>query len=164
MIKFLLLISILLASATSHANRMVEVEYLEKMGEHHKNGIEKSKLALSKTQNKEIKKIAKQIITEQTKVKKKLDKLRAKLYSDVIIDKTNINYKNYGLKDLENSTGHEFDNLYLELMENYFKDEIVMTANMLPGLNRKEVHKIAVKIIKNKGNYVYRLEKIKKSL
>ncbi|MBC7537367.1 MAG: DUF305 domain-containing protein [Bacteriovorax sp.] len=162
MIKNLLLIGFILTSTPLLANRKVEAEYLEKMSLFHKDGIENSKIALSKTQNKEIVKIAKKIIVEQTKEKKQLEKLRAKLYSD-IRSSGNINkYPESG--ELKKSMGLEFDKLYLDSMAKQNKYEIMLTSKMLPEIISDEVHHMAVKIVKNKGNEIEKLEKIKNTL
>ncbi|MDD4974563.1 MAG: DUF305 domain-containing protein [Bacteriovorax sp.] len=160
--KILLLISIILTSTSLYANRMTEAGYLEKISQYHENGIEMSKLALNKSKNKEIEKIAKRNIKEQTKELKKIDKLRSTIYSDVIVTKSGNNIQKLG--ELQNRSGKEFDKMYLEMMAKHHRSEILMTSKILPELNRDEVHHIAVKIVKNKGNEIEKIEKIKNSL
>lgn len=160
--KLIVLLSTLLISLPLFANRMVEAEYIEVIGKYHEEGIENSKLALSKTKNKEVAKIARKIIYRQTRDLKKLNKYRSKFYSDIKIseNKTGI----AGLDDLKKATGKNFDKLYLEQLSENHKNQIILTSKMLPEIRRGEIHHMAVKIVKNKGNDVYKIEKIKNSL
>ena len=64
--------------------------------------------------------------------------------------------------DLEKLPGNIFDKKYLELIEENHKTEILITSKMLPELSTNDVHHLAVKIIKEKGNELDRIEKIKK--
>lgn len=158
----LLIISLLLASAPSYANRMVEAEYIVKISQHYDDVIEKSKLALAKTQDIEIEKVANKFITAHLKEKRQLEKLRLKLYSDVIVPETSKTRPD--LERLQKFSGKELDQLYLELMTKHFRDAIVMTSSMLPEIKRLKLRHMAIKMIKNKGNELEKIEKIKKSL
>jgi putative membrane protein len=160
--KNLLLISIILTSTSLYANRMSEAGYLEKISQYHENEIEMSKLALSKSKNKDVEKMARKMIKEQTKEIKKIDRLRSTIYSDVIVTKTSNNIPGFG--ELEKTSGKEFDKKYLEMIAAHHRSEILMTSKILPELKRDEVHHIAVKLAKNKGNELEKLEKIKNSL
>ena len=160
MLKKLLIMCILLISTISYSSRMAEIEYLEKISQYHKLGIEKSKLALDKTKNSDIKKLASKIIKTQVKEQRQLHKLLALLYSDAGPLKDNTIKLNSN--DLEKLPGNIFDKKYLELIEENHKTEILITSKMLPELSTNDVHHLAVKIIKEKGNELDRIEKIKK--
>ena len=160
--KKLIAISILMASTILYAGRMAEVEYIEKINQYHEEGIEKSKLALLKSHNKEVEKIAKEIINDLTKERKQLEKIRAELFSDIIIPRKD--KSGGGLKNLENKSGSEFEKYYLESMNQSYKDQILLSSKVLPELDHLEVHHMAIKIVKNKGNEITKIEKIKKSL
>ena len=157
-----LFLCFLMTSAFSYANRLLEAEYLEKINLYHDEGIEKSNLALNKTQNNDVKKIAKKMIRDQSNEREQVRKLRMKLYSDIkTTESRGLDQKTNELKVL---TGKAFDKMYLELMAQNHKEEILITGKMLPEINRAEVHHMAIKIAKNKGNEIDQIEKIKKSL
>lgn len=151
-----------LASSFLYASNVVEVKFLEKISKYHDAGIKKSKLALMKSKNIEVEKIAKKFVTQQTSERKKLLKLRAKLYPDIVITESDNNIP--GLKELEKVSGTEFDKLYLESMAMQYKNEILITSKMLPELDRAKVHHLAIKILKNRGNEIEKINKIKNKL
>ena len=151
---------IFLISTTSYSSRMAEIEYLEKIAQYHNLGIKKSRLALDKTKNAEIKKIAFKIINTQTKEQRQLRKLLALLYSDAGPLKNNTIQLNS--IDLAKLSGDDFDKKYLETIIENHKAEILLTSKMLPELSTNKVHHLALRIIKAKGNELDRIEKIKK--
>jgi len=139
---------------------MAEIEYLEKIRQYHNFEIEKSRLALDKTKNAEVKKLASKIISNQTKEQRQLRQLLALLYSDAGPLQDNIIKLNSN--DLAKLSGVDFDKKYLEIIGQNHKAEILLTSKILPELLRNDVHRLAVKIVKEKGNELDRIEKIKK--
>jgi uncharacterized protein (DUF305 family) len=159
--KAILVLGIFLASISAYADQVTEAEYMTKMSALLDEGIAMSKIAMGQTKNKKIKKIAEKIVKDE-KEKKRFEKLRAKYYADVIVSETQSKTAedSVALK----STGSQFDKDYLELMTKKHKEEILLTSKMLPGLERRSVHHMAVKLVKKKGNEIEKMEKIKSRL
>lgn len=139
-----------------------EAEFIDRMTKANLESIELSKQAIGKTENKEVKKIAQKLVSRQEKEIIQMKKYNEKWYSEVnvpqngqtFIDKSRLN----GLE------GTEFDKTYLDLITQQQKANIELLGKMMPNIDKRAIHHLAIKMVKKQGQDVSRLEKIRKDL
>lgn len=148
------LVLILLTLITSvSASPLAESEFLQKMQSHHQSGLAMTELALKNTKNKEVIKLARKLKLDQKKEVQQIEKLQKKFYSNA---------------PLEQQTTPPLvwvnDKDFLQKMSKHHKEGILLTSKLMPELERKEVHHIALKIMKKQGNEIDKMDRIQKRL
>lgn len=157
----LLLIALFLSTGVS-ASIQVEADFLEKMSEHHQSGIKMSSLALEKAQNEKIKKLAKKMRDDQAREQEQMQELKAKWYKEIKVPKDNMASVN--TTQLENKSGNEFDKNFLEMMTKHHKEGIEMMGKMLPNIEKREIHRMALKMTKKQGQEIGKMERLQKTI
>lgn len=163
MLRILLLLSALIFSSTLMATIQVEAEFLEKMNAHHSDAIKLSQMALQKSQNTKIKKLAETIVKNQSKEQKEMKKLQSQNYNDVKVPQGEIPAM-VDIQKLENVSGTDFDREYLEAMTKHHKSGIEMMGKMMPNIDKRAIHRLAIKMVKKQGNEIAKMEKIQKTI
>lgn len=139
-----------------------EAEFLDSMSKSNANTIEISQTALQKSESKDVKKIAEKIISRQNKEQSQMKKYKEKWYKDVKVPQNGQTFLN---KDqLNNLQGKEFDKVYLDLMTRQHKANIELMGKMMPNIDRRAIHHLAIKMIKKQGEDISRMQKIQKDL
>lgn len=139
-----------------------EAEFLDRMTKSNSDTIEISETAVQKSQNKDVKKIAEKIISRQSKEKAKMNKYREKWYKNVKVPQNGLTSLD---KDrLNQLQGKEFDQAYLEMMTRQHKANIELMGKMMPNIDRRPIHHLAIKMAKKQGEDISRMEKIQKKL
>jgi len=162
MIHLIFTIFLFLFSFSLWATIAGEAEFLDRMSKSNAETIEISQQALEKAQNKEVKKIIKKIISRQSKEQKQMKKYRAKWYSNVKVPQNGLTLLDKN--KLNNLQGKEFDAAYLEMMTRQHKANIELMGKMMPNIDRRTIHHLAIKMAKKQGQDISRMEKIQKDL
>lgn len=138
-----------------------EAKFLVSMSEHHKDGIEMAKMALAKAQSKEVKKLAREISSEQSAELKKMETWQSKWYPQTEIKPER---PKMDMSKLEQASGKDFDRSFLDMMTEHHNQAIEMTKSALSGLEHKEAKAMAKKGLKTQTAEVAKMEKLKASL
>ena len=149
-------------STVVSASIQVEADFLEKMSEHHQSAIKMSSLALEKAQSEKVKKLAKKMRDDQAREQEQMMELKTKWYKEIKVPKENISSVNTA--KLEKSSGSEFDKNFLEMMTKHHKEGIQMMGKMLPNIEKREIHRMALKMTKKQGQEISKMDKLQKTI
>lgn len=158
LIQRTMLIFSILSWQALQANSRTEADFLDKMIDHHHKEIALSELALKNSSNRDIQKFAKRVKIEQKKEAEQLKKLKVNIFGSVPA-KPLVN-----LNDLHQKKGPAFDREFLAIMSKNHQEAILFTSKMLPLIESREIHHLAVKIVKKQGNEIEKMDRIKQSL
>lgn len=138
-----------------------EANFLSSMSMHHKDGIEMAKMAIDKSQSKEVKSLAQKISSEQTDELKKMQSLQSKWYpkTDVKVESQKMD-----MSKLAQSKGKEFDLAFLDMMCEHHKQAIDMAKSAMGDLVHKETKSMAEKTLKKQTAEIEKMEKLKTSI
>ena len=154
-----LLIPLLLLFTTPlWASMQVEAEFLERMSQHHQEAIVISQIALKKSQDNEVKKLAGKIIKDQVKEQNEMKEVKEKKYSHIPLPP--ISVQTVDPSALEKLEGKQFDKSYLEMMTKHHKSGIEMMSKMLPTIHKRNIHRMAIKMVKLQGREIAKMEKM----
>jgi uncharacterized protein (DUF305 family) len=160
-----MIFSALVLMAEVSADAKIEAQFLEGMSLHLEDEISLLDLAIKSSKNKVILRMASLMKHDQSKDRNKMTKLKNKKYKNYVegdLPKI-INTDSESLA-LQKLGGREFDHAFLELLAKRHKAAIQASSKLMPGLENKAVHHLAVKIINKQGNEIDKLEKLKNSL
>ncbi len=160
--RIFVIISLLLISTTVWASKQVEAEFLQRMSEHHQEAIVMSQLALKKSKDDKIKKLAEKIISDQSDEQKQMKEVKEKSYSNIPLPPKDTHMTD--ISSLEKADGKEFDKNYLQLMSKHHKSGIEMMGKLLPNIDKRNIHRMAIKMAKKQGREIARMEKIQAAL
>ena len=140
-----------------------EAEFIEQMSQHSSVGIALAEKAIAKSENKDVKKLAQRLLNNQKKNQQKLNDLRSKWYSEVKVPQS-ANQVVVDVSSLENVDQSLFDKTFLDLAAKHHKAGVEKIGKMMPNIERRATHHLAVKIIKKEGSDVSRIEKLQKTI
>lgn len=147
----------------AYASPKDEAEFLNRMIKHHQSGVHMSEVALQKSKNQEVLKLANKIKNEQLKEISQFSSWNNKWYKDIQVDSSTQPH-DMKMMELDNKTGKDFDKEFLSMMSSHHRDGIEMTNQMKPNINRKELNQAANKIIINQSKEIKKIETIKQTI
>jgi uncharacterized protein (DUF305 family) len=139
-----------------------EAEFIDRMTKANLDSIELSNQAVGKTENKEVKKIAQKLISRQEKEIAQMKKYNEKWYSEVNVPQNGQTFLDKSR--LNGLDGKEFDKTYIDLITKQQKANLELMGKMMPNIDKRAIHHLALKMVKKQGQDVSRLEKIGKDL
>lgn len=124
LLTLFLLISSVSYSATNEGEKSFDAKFLDKMTQHHKDGIEMAKMAQNKTSNKMVQEMSEKMIKDQQQEIQQMQKWRNDLYSNV--PRSSDRPAKMNMSELKNAKGEEFDKKFLSMMSKHHESGIKM--------------------------------------
>ncbi len=135
-----------------------DAHFLDMMTQHHKDGIEMSQMAVDKSQNAELKKMAEKMVKDQTKEVEQMQKWRTDQFASVpAMDHA---MPKMDMSSMNDAKGAEFDKAFSKMMSQHHQDGIKMANAAAPKLTNKEVKKFAQNVVKNQTKEKQHLTKL----
>lgn len=147
--------------AFGNTDKLDEPQFIVNMAEHHKDGIEMAKMAEQMGASKEILKMSKKIVKDQTKEIAQLNNWKQKWYPNSDI-KAEVHKMD--MSKLHSAQGKEFDKMFLEMMSHHHQGAIDMAKNAIPNLSHKEVKRFADKAVKKQTEEIQKMKKIESAI
>jgi len=105
-----------------------------------------------------VKKLAGKIIKDQVKEQNEMKEVKEKKYSHIPLPP--ISVQTVDPSALEKLEGKQFDKSYLEMMTKHHKSGIEMMSKMLPNIDKRNIHRMAIKMVKLQGREIAKMEKM----
>jgi uncharacterized protein (DUF305 family) len=144
---FLSLLMFLLSPFAMGANKTSSINYdaqfLDKMTQHHRDGIEMAKMAQVKASSQQVKDMSQKMIKDQQQEIEQMQKWRKDYYSNV--PKSNDLPEQMDMSALKNASVEDFDKTYLSLMSKHHKSGIDMLEDAQDKASNKQIQEFAKK-------------------
>lgn len=144
-------------SSPNAASQPYDLQFIDTMTHHHQGAIDMAKMALTKSQNAELKKFAQKIIDDQNKEISQMKDWRDKWYSGKPPAK-NMEMAGMkesmkmmmgdGMKKMEAASGKDFDLMFLDMMKPHHAGAIAMAKDALGKAEHQEIKTLSDQIIK----------------
>lgn len=156
------------------AHDAVDLEYIDMMMMHHRDGIEMTQMAETKGQMAELKKFAARSIAEQEKGIAELEALRQKLYAGKNpADGITVKGKRMpvgemkkmaeaDMKKLEAASGAEFDHVFLEILTKHHMMAIDMSNEQISRGESADLKKFSRKTIDEQNKEIKEITRMQK--
>lgn len=160
----------MMKSSPNAENAPYDLQFIDTMIEHHKGAMQMAQMALDKAQNPKIKEMAQNMVDDQQEEIAKMKKMRGKSYKN---QPEAVNMEFPGMMDsmkgmdmvkLEQSSGPDFDLLFINMMIPHHQGAISMSEDTLKNASQQNIKKMAQDIIKKQTKEVSELEKIRDEL
>ena len=162
MFKMITFFFTLFNAAFLAASTIGEAELLDRMERQGKDAVQMSQIAELKSQNDKVKKLARSIIAFHQRNQKKITLYQYRWYSKIKVPTRQIaSLDTSGFADL---SGSEFDRAYLKAMAEHNKKGIEAMGLMMPNVDKRAVHHLAIKTVKRMGNDLTRMERMTSAL
>jgi uncharacterized protein (DUF305 family) len=144
---FLSLLMLLLApfamGASKSTGQNYDAQFLDKMTQHHRDGIEMAKMANSKASSQQVKDLSQKMIKDQQQEIEQMQKWRKDYFSNV--PKSSEMPAKMDMSALKTASGEEFDKTYLALMSKHHKSGIDMFEEAQDKASNKQIQEFAKK-------------------
>lgn len=144
------------ASKTSAQN--YDAQFLDKMTQHHRDGIEMAKMANSKASSQQVKDMSQKMMKDQQQEIEMMQKWRKDYFSNV--PKSNEMPEKMDMSALRTATPDEFDKTYLSLMSKHHKSGIDMFEEAQDKASNKQIQEFAKKGAQKQSQEVKEMEHI----
>jgi uncharacterized protein (DUF305 family) len=140
-------------SAPNAANAPYDLQFLDTMIAHHQAAVVMSKPALEKAQHAELKKMAQDIVTSQTKEIEQMQAWRAQWYKDqppaINMDAAGMrdSMKSMDMTKLASASGNNFDLAFIQMMIPHHQGALSMAKEALEKAQHPELKTLARNII-----------------
>ncbi len=144
-------------SSPNAASQPYDLQFLDTMTHHHQGAIDMAKMALTKSQNAELKTFAQKIIDDQNKEIAQMKDWRENCYAgkpqamNMEMPGMNDSMKMMtgdGMKRMEAATGKDFDMHFLDMMTPHHQGATTMAKEALTKAEHPEIKTLANQIIK----------------
>ena len=144
-------------SSPDAAAQPYDLQFIDTMTHHHQGAIEMAKMALTKSQNEELKKFAQKIIDDQNKEIAQMKEWRDKWYAgkpmamNMEMPGMNDSMKmmtGEEMKKMEAASGKDFDIHFLDMMTPHHAGAVMMAKDALSKAEHPEIKTLAGNIIK----------------
>lgn len=133
----------MMQSSPDAAKAPFDIQYLDGMSQHHRDGIKMMEMAVDKAQSQEIKSMARRMMDDQKKEIEELKSIREHVKADA---PEAINMKMPGMMSmdkemakLESSSGSDFDQHFLKTMTSHHQGAVKMSDAALKQAKHAEV-------------------------
>lgn len=146
-----------MVSSPNAASQPFDLQFIDTMTHHHQGAIDMAKMALTKSNNDELKKFAQKIIDDQNKEIGQMRDWREKWYSgkpaalNMEMPGMGDSMKMMmgdGMKKMEAASGKEFDLMFLDMMKPHHAGAIAMAKDALAKAEHQEIKTMSNEIIK----------------
>jgi uncharacterized protein (DUF305 family) len=159
---FLTLLVLLLAplamGTTKSSTQNYDAQFLDKMTQHHREGVEMAKIANSKASSQQVKDMSQKMMMDQQKEIEQMQEWRKEYFSKV--PKSTQMPKKMDMSSLRTATADEFDKTYLSLMSKHHKSGIDMFEEAQVKASNKQIQEFARKGAQKQSQEVKEMEHI----
>ncbi len=156
----------MMKSSPNAAVEPFDIQYLDTMAEHHREGIKMFKMAIEKSDNQEIKDMAQKMIDDQEEEIPELKAMRNDIQPSA---PEAINMKMPGMmsmdmKELETTSGAAFDHAFLDMTIKHHQGAVDMSKNALKSAQNKSVKDKAQVIIDMQGKEIAKMKDMREAM
>lgn len=138
-----------------------DAKFLDQMSEHHKDAIQMGKMAESKAQNPEVKKMAQKIVKDQKDEIIQMKEWREKFFAST--PKSKMAMPKMDMNALKKKTGRDFDLAFLDMMAKHHEQGINMAKSASDKLFNPQIKTFAQTVILKQDGERSEMESMKKS-
>ncbi|MBA4183229.1 MAG: DUF305 domain-containing protein [Acidobacteria bacterium] len=145
-------------SSPDAAKQPYDLQFIDTMTHHHQGAVEMAKMALTKSNNEEVKKFAQKIIDDQNKEINQMKDWREKWFAGKpaamnmempgMMDSMKMMMSGDEMKKMEAMNGKDFDVHFLDMMSPHHAGAITMSKAALQKAEHPEIKTLAQNIIK----------------
>lgn len=133
----------MMQSSPDAAKAPFDIQYLDTMSQHHRDGIKMMEMAVDKAQSQEIKSMAQRMMDDQQKEIEELKSIREHVKADAP-EAVNMKMPGMMMMDkemakMEAASGSDFDRHFLKTMTSHHKDAVKMSDAALKQAKHAEV-------------------------
>ena len=159
------------ASSAAHrspdaAKAPYDIQFLDTMAEHHREGIEMFKLAAGKAEHEDVRAKAQQMMTEQQKEIPELEAMRdeVKLGVPQAVNRELPGMKPMDMSPLESATGSDFDRQFLDMTIQHHAGAVAMSQDALKHARSQAVKDRSRMMIEEQTKEIAELKAMQTSL
>lgn len=135
-----------------------DAQFLDKMTEHHKQGVEMAKIGTNKAESKELKKMSEKMMKDQNKEIAQMEKWRK---SDFAKEPKASNLPpEMDMSPLNSASGAQFDHQFISMMTKHHDDGINMAREAEQKAQTEKVKTFAKNVVKNQTLEKEKLSKL----
>lgn len=144
--------------ATKSSVENYDAQFLDKMTQHHREGIEMAKIANNKASSQQVKDMSQKMMIDQQKEIEQMQQWRKEYFSKV--PKSTQMPERMDMSALKTATADEFDKIYLSLMSKHHKSGIDMFEEAQDKASNKQIQEFAKKGAQKQSQEVKEMEHI----
>jgi uncharacterized protein (DUF305 family) len=144
--------------AASAADKTYDAQFLDKMTEHHRQGVEMAEMGKEKATNPKLKKMSEKMVKEQKKEISEMEKWRKKDFANEPAA-SDLPPK-MDMDGLKSASGTDFDHAYIDMMSKHHEDGINMAKDAESNAATSKVKSFAKKIVKNQTSEKEEMSKL----
>lgn len=144
----------MMKSDANAASAPYDLQFIDTMSAHHKSAVDMAEMALTNSQNAELKAFAQKIITDQKKEIATMKDWREKWFAgkaaamNMEMPGMMDSMKDMKMSEMQVAKGKEFDLMFLEAMTKHHTGAVVMAKDALTKAEKPEIKTMANNIIK----------------
>lgn len=156
----------MMKSSPNAAAAPFDIQYLDTMAEHHREGIKIFQTAVEKSGNQEIKTMAQEMIADQKKEIPELKTMRDDIQPSApeAVNMEMPGMMSMDMKELETTTGAAFDHAFLDMTIKHHQGAVDMSKNALKLVQNKSVKDKAQMVIDMQGKEIAKMKKIREAM
>ena len=161
-----------MVSSPNAASQPYDLQFIDTMTHHHQGAIDMAKMALTRSQNAELKKFAQKIVDDQNKEITQMKDWRDNWYSGKpaalnmemsgMADSMKMMMGD-GMKKMEAASGKDFDLMFLDMMKPHHAGAIAMAKDALGKAEHQEIKTLSDQIIKAQEGEIKQIDAWKAS-
>jgi uncharacterized protein (DUF305 family) len=144
--------------SASAADKKYDAQFLDKMTEHHRQGVDMANLGKEKAKNSELKKMSEKMAKDQTKEIADMEKWRKSDFANEPAA-TDLPPK-MDMDSLKSASGADFDHAFIEMMTKHHEDGIEMAKDAESNAATSKIKTFAKKIVKNQTSEKEKMSKL----
>ena len=153
----------MMGSSPYAAKAPYDIQFLDTMAQHHREGIEMFQMGIDKAQNDNLRDMAKRMKDDQEKEISELKSMREDIKSDApeAINRKLPGMEPMNMSKLESSEGKDFDKHFIDMTIQHHKGALAMSKDALKRAKTKEVKDKAEMIIDMQKKEISKLKEMK---
>lgn len=153
-------------SSPHAAEASFDIQYLDTMAEHHRDGIKMFQSAIKKSGNQEIKDMAQRMIDDQEKEIPELKAMRDDIqpYASEAVNMKMPGMMSMDMRELETTSGAAFDRAFLDMTIKHHQGAVDMSKSALNSARNKSVKDKAQMIIDMQGQEIAEMKKMREEM
>ncbi len=143
-----------------------DIQFLDTMAQHHRDGIKMSQMAVAKAQSEEVRRKAQRMVDDQRKEIPELESMRDGVMPDApeAINTDMPGMMPMDMGKLERSSGSDFDRPFVDMTIEHHRGAIAMARSELRSGRSPRVEDKAREIIDKQGEEMAELERLRRSM
>lgn len=161
-LSLIFVLASLVYAAKPGMDKAYEAQFLDRMTQHHREGIEMAEVAQAKSQNKVIKQMTQKMIQDQSQEIEQMQQWRKQKYGD--IPKTKEMPSSVDMTELNTATGKVFDKRFLDKMTEHHDIGKIMFQEARETSTNKQIKKFSKKGAIQQEEEIENMQRLKSTL